>query len=348
MKKRIQNIISKGQEAYYHRAFNSAAIKALKNIEKNTKYKLQNKIKSEINEYSKDVLGSLKYAPWLYVYTAYNQSFKEGWIPDNYYSLKVLPEINNEFRKISSIKTISKKILQTELLPDKFYLINNILYDENNKIIENEKIHKKIFEEEEELFLKSNDSSQSKGITKLKKNEFNLDVLLNSNNAVIQKSIKQHDWFNEIITGSVATLRITTVKNNQGIIKLVGSFLRIAKNKSEYVDPIDTLRINVIDKEGTINNFGIDPDWKAYYKHPITNYNFEKQIIPNYKSAVKACIKIHENLPQVGIIGWDVAINKEGEPEIMEWNAGHPDIKFIEASSGPCFTNLNWEKLNEN
>jgi len=54
-------------------------------IEKDTNYVLSNKNKSIIDEYAKEVLRSTVYSPWLYVYTAYNQKFIEGWLPDNYF-----------------------------------------------------------------------------------------------------------------------------------------------------------------------------------------------------------------------------------------------------------------------
>src|SRR5699024_7587321 len=344
MNNKIKKIIKKDKEINFHRISNSITRSEKKKIESNKKYKLPSKLKNKIDKYAKDVLGSKKYAPWLYVYTAYNEEFKEGWIPDNYYGWEMLSRINKNFREISSIKTISKRILNTELLPDKFYLIDNIIYDNNYKKIKNQDAFKEIFSEDKELFLKKNDSSQSKGILKLNKSNFNIENLLNYGNAVIQKSIKQHKWFNTIITGSVTTLRITTIKGVQGRIELVGSYLRIARKKAEYIDPVDIFKIAVVDKFGTINDFAIDPDWKLFYKHPETNFLFKNQIIPYYELAVDKCIKIHENLPQVGIIGWDVAINEEGETEIMEWNAGHPDIKFIEASIGPCFTRFKWDE----
>src|SRR5690348_5528889 len=43
------------------------------------------------NAYSRDVFGSIKYAPWLRVYAAISGGFKEGWIPDNYYGIVVDP-----------------------------------------------------------------------------------------------------------------------------------------------------------------------------------------------------------------------------------------------------------------
>ena len=44
-------------------------------------------------------------------------------------------------------------------------------------------------------------------------------------------------------------------------------------------------------------------------------------------------------------IGWDMIIDTNNEIQIMEWNGSHNDIKFSEATQGPCFSNLGWDKL---
>jgi hypothetical protein len=32
---------------------------------------------------------------------------------------------------------------------------------------------------------------------------------------------------------------------------------------------------------------------------------------------------------------------------VLEWNSKHCDIKFSEASTGPCFLGLDWEQYRE-
>ena len=47
--------------------------------------------RKRIQEYSKDVFGSRRFAPWLELYSAYRGEFIEGWIPENYYMRVLLP-----------------------------------------------------------------------------------------------------------------------------------------------------------------------------------------------------------------------------------------------------------------
>jgi hypothetical protein len=50
-------------------------------------------------------------------------------------------------------------------------------------------------------------------------------------------------------------------------------------------------------------------------------------------------------VPHLSIIGWDTTIARDGSVKLFEWNGGHCDIKFSEATVGPCLTGLNWESL---
>src|SRR5699024_522802 len=186
----------------YNQLLNSRDLKLLKGMEEEYKYKLSSKMKKHIDEYAKEVFGSVAYAPSLYVYTVYNQEFKEGWIPDNYFGYVVAPKANKGLGHVANMKTMSKKIIQTNKLPDKFFVIDQTLYDENFNVIPNEKIEKELFAFSSEYFLKLDNSNQGKGVYKLSKENFNLNEMLNKGNAVLQTPIKQSKFFDEILTGN--------------------------------------------------------------------------------------------------------------------------------------------------
>ncbi len=55
---------------------------------------------------AREVLGSLEYAPSLHFYAAMQGRFREGWIPENFYHLVVVPNISKGFFEISSKKSL--------------------------------------------------------------------------------------------------------------------------------------------------------------------------------------------------------------------------------------------------
>ncbi len=45
------------------------------------------------------------------------------------------------------------------------------------------------------------------------------------------------------------------------------------------------------------------------------------------------------------MIGWDLAINRDGGVDLIEWNGGYCGVKFCEAMSGPHYRDMGWERF---
>src|SRR5699024_641697 len=250
--KKIQNFNEMLRRIKINFKHKKEALKALRIIELDTGYKLTSEDIKKIDYYARTVLGSKAYAPWLYVYTAYNQEFKEGWIPDNYFGAIVAPKINKDIRKVSNIKTLSKKLIQTNLLPDSYYMVDKVLYDIDYNIIEREDVIEELFKSEETYYFKKNESNQGRGVVKFTRNNFDINMFYNSGDAVIQSEIIQHDWFDKIITGSVATIRITTIKLNDGTTEFAASYLRLGRNSTDIVTAKDGIRVPILNIDGEL------------------------------------------------------------------------------------------------
>lgn len=349
MKRNVKKLLNNYRKYRYDKILNTRDLTLLKGMEKESGFKLSSKMKKRIDEYAKEVFGSVSYAPSLYVYTVYNQEFKEGWIPDNYFGYIVAPTVNKALGSVANMKTMSKKIIQTNKLPDKFYVIDQAVYDENFTIVPYEEVERKIFSLSDEYYLKLDYSNQGKGVFKLSRNNFNLNEILDKGDAVLQTPIIQSKFFDEIIEDNVATLRILTYKDSYNEIKFAASFLRLGRKNEDIVQARSSIKVPIIDENGTLNAFANgDNKWKRYYEHPDTGYKFDGNKIPYFKNSVNDCIDIHKRIPHVTIIAWDVSITDEGETQIIEWNAKHPGIKYTEACLGPSFKNLGWEQLHKN
>jgi len=348
MKRKTKSLLYHYRKYRYNQILNKREMTLLKEIEEETGYRLSSKTRKTINEYAKDVFGSVSYAPSLYVFTAYNQEFKEGWIPDNYFGYVVAPKVNKNLGQVANMKTMSKRIIQSDKLPDEFYIIDRTIYDRDFEIVTFESVEKRLFSISHEYFLKLDHSNQGKGVFKISKDNFDLNEILNIGDAVLQTPIIQSKFFDEIVKGNVATLRILTYKDNDNEIKFAASFLRLGRINEEIVQAKSAVNVPIIDENGTFNAFANKrSNWRRYYKHPDTGYKFAGNKIPYFKNAVNDCIDIHKKIPHVTIIAWDVSITDSGKTQIIEWNAKHPGIKYAEACLGPSFRNLGWENLHK-
>lgn len=296
--------------------------------------------KKRIQEYSKDVFGSRQFAPWLETYSAHRGEFIEGWIPENYF-FRVLLRTWPRYHNISA-KTITRRILGTESIPDLAYCINGFWLDRDHGRLETSELKTYLFADTDAVFVKADRGARGEAVHKVTRETFDLAQLSRLGNVVVQSAIRQHPFFNQFTPGSVATLRITTVKPPGQPAKNKASLLRLTRGDAAFVTT-DAVRVPIVDDRGTLSEHGADSSWISHMVHPDTHVAFSGKQIPGFESAVALCEKLHDESPFAVLIGWDLAIDRSGGPLVMEWNEGAAGIAFSEASLGPCFKNLGWE-----
>ncbi len=301
-----------------------------------------------IRQYANDVLGRELYMPWLEMYTAYRGEFLEGWIPDNYFEWRVLPQINAPYRELGMSKTLSRRLLDTELLPDIAYRLNGNWFDLNSEPIQVSALKRHLFEVEPVVYVKLERSSRGRGVFILHRDNFSLEALPTSGNCVVQRGVRQAKWFDPISPNATATLRVTTALDDRGVVKFTASFLRTGVGEKNFITSGTSLKFVVIDGDGSLSSFASDSVWKRHTRHPDTGASFENLRIPGYRAAVDACVRLHAKVPHLGIIGWDLAIDDNGESALLEWNTSHPGIKFQEAAVGPTLREFNYERFARN
>jgi len=320
------------------------ALKALNVIEKQNG-KLNVRYKRTADIYSQEVFGDKRYAPWLYVYSALRGSFVEGWIPGNYYVLVLTPRINGKCSDLDSMRTLTNRILNTDSIPDNSYLINGILYSRKFKPVYEGGELQHIFNNEEVVYFKNNDSAQGKGVIRIKKQDFSYKNFDRSKDGCFQSNIDPHEFFTQITKRSTSTIRITTIRDNSGRISARASYLRVGRDTDDIVRSSSAVKIPVDIYSGILYDHGYMPDWSRTENHPDSDFRFSGKEIPYFHDAKRHMIELHESFPHFSIIGWDYCIDRNDRIRIMEWNAHQTGIVFSEATTGPCFADLGWENI---
>lgn len=338
----LRSIKSKISYSDYHRMHKQKALNFLKLIKKYNSQDLTPQLKQLADEYAIQVLGGKEFAPWLYVYSAMNGIFKEGWIPDNYFGTVISPSLG--LSQATQFKTFSNVILKTEMLPDIGYYIEGILYDKNLSVINLTELLEIIDNKYSDVYVKSDRTDKGKGVRKIATADLSLGLLGQMGNCVIQAPITQHKVFNDIYPSSVANIRVTTVRNLEGKIERRASHVNFGLGADQWTRANNFVQVAVIDREGTLDSYGFDQNLRQWELHPDTGISFFGKQVPLYKEAVENCIQLHTSVPHFPVIGWDVAVDNQNKIHLMEWNAGHIGIKLDEIRTGPCFTGLNWER----
>lgn len=154
-----------------------------------------------------------------------------------------------------------------------------------------------------------------------------------------QEVIAQCDEFNRMNSHSVAAMRVVTAIVN-GKAELMSSML--------LTNTTDVIACNRNTAPGVgVVLIGIDDDGKladtGYFENakPIrtlpNGFTFGGIQIPSYREAIRLALEAHDCVPMLGIIGWDITIDKDNHPVIIEWNLGGIGMYHSQLTMGPLF-----------
>lgn len=179
-------------------------------------------------------------------------------------------------------------------------------------------------QDKDEIICKPDDASCGVGVEKLKKADYaTLDAMyedLKKKGAdVIEEVVIQHPDMNRINPGSVNTIRVYTVLSD-GVSNVVYACIRMG-NSDRPVDNINAGGMySPIDLEtGKIACAACDKQRIVYERHPRSGCLLKGYQIPYWDKVMDICREAAHKVPQMGYIGWDVAITKDG-PLFIEAN----------------------------
>lgn len=155
-------------------------------------------------------------------------------------------------------------------------------------------------------------------------------------NYELEEVIKQHPEVSKLYPDSINTIRVITIvtteddkpyisipKEERENLKLkchvIYACCRIGNGgcidnftSGGMVTPVD-------EKTGVIKYAAMDKKKNVYEKHPVTGYEIKGFQFPYWKEVLEMCEKASFEIPEIGYIGWDVAITPNG-PVFVEGN----------------------------
>ncbi|GGW63237.1 putative polysaccharide biosynthesis protein [Winogradskyella epiphytica] len=344
IKKLAKNILNKGQTYIYHKEQNEEAKRILKIVETEGN-RLDPYIRNICNEYSLDVFGDKKYAPWLYVYSAYAREFKEGWIPDNFYGEYVVPNLKGEYGKLCDRNAIINKILKRTDSLDIGYYVNRLFLNAQHEIMHETKLKDILFAKNDKIVYKIENSLQGKGVYFFNEKSFDINTIKKLGNGVFQEYIEQHPFFAEFHKTSVATIRLTSTCDDYGNINVKAGYLRFGRGNDTHVISNRQMRIPIEINTGKLFGTAFFPKSQSTQHLPGNTMEFSGRSLPAFEDCLTVVKRLHNHIPFIRCIGWDIILDKYNKVKIIELNGGHNGISFNEMVQGPCFKGLGWEKL---
>lgn len=136
---------------------------------------------------------------------------------------------------------------------------------------------------------------------------------------IVEEYLIQHEDIASFYSDAINTIRVITIVN-EGVSHIFCAVMRIGVKG--HIDNWSQGGISVgIDLDtGCLCTNGADKDGKIYEKHPVTGKQFKGFQIPSWDKVKETCLNAALLVPEMGFIGWDVAVTHDGEAVLIEGN----------------------------
>lgn len=252
--------------------------------------------------------------------------------------------LNKEQRETYLTRGKNNEIIKKFNDKSKFYIFDNKeeMYKIYNKFLKrqwmvlNENNYNDFldfFKQNKVIIVKPIDGEGGKGIEKYEyindeESKIVYSSLLFKKQLLVEQCIKQHPDMNKLYNKSVNTLRMFTFYKD-GQAYFLQAILKVGNGG--VVDNFSSGGMyTYVDDEGTVYAEAIDQMDNKYYKNPISNETIVGFKVPMFKEAVGMVKEAAKVVPEMGYIGWDVAISEDG-PVLVEGNC-YPGVFQVKPS----------------
>lgn len=184
----------------------------------------------------------------------------------------------------------------------------------------------------------SRSSSGGKGVRFLGKGSTKEDIseaLDVDPDVAVQLVMRQHPEMAKMNASSVNTIRIICIILDSESIPL-SAVVRIG-NSGSRVDNFSSGGVGCgVKPDGRLNDCGYTQKGERYDVHP-NGFVFSEGFVPNFDKVLEAVKRCHMRVPMFGVASWDIAIDEDGEPVLIEYNVGGAGIDIHQYNNGPLY-----------
>lgn len=264
--------------------------------------------------------------------------------------------IDPYFNKWDIAPVIDNKCMYRQLFKDTkqpqtpLLRMNGIWTNEEGELVSGEKMRDVLNAYDEFVVKQANDSEGDHNLFFIsgedKINKFEEACGLIKKDIVVQESIKQHPALKQLCPTSINTVRVLSLLS-QDEVKIISVILRMGVNGSR-VDNISQGGISCgVDENGRLKEVAYNYRGDRFEQHPTTGVKFDSVVLPNFKKLCRIVKKTHPLIPYFRLVSWDLAIDVEGEPILVEANLCYGELNLHQLSNGPIFGKHTQTILNE-
>ena len=280
-------------------------------------------------------------------YTLYHQMFKTlshfdaRFVSDEYY----YPIIVRGLNPLSSAVAFEHKayypLVYRDIPQPKFFVnrINGIWYDSEYRIISKENAFDILKSCQQFIIKPTHDSCQGKNVKKISSNDSRLEEFVNEygDDFIAQEVLQQCDITARFNPSSLNSFRLTTLNIN-GEVSLCTILFRCGQGDICVDNGGAGGLMAGVSENGAMTEYAYDKNYKRFVSTK-NGVKFGDVLVPNMANVVDSVLSWHSKyMIHSGIVGWDIAIDKNNRPVMIEVNLQYPGIQFEQLCIGrPLF-----------
>jgi hypothetical protein len=228
-------------------------------------------------------------------------------------------------------------------------IISRSFFDENYADLSIEQVMDRCSKQQKVIMKPTIGTSGGSGIVFWNVDE-GLDILkkflLEHDNYVIQEVIRQHAEISKIYAESINSIRIVTCHYN-GKTEVLSAVIRMGVNGNKLDNASQGGLFCGINEDGTLKKYAYTKNGDAVTVHP-QGAVFSDCRIPSFDKCKTLVIKLSNRFLRIAkLISWDLAIDEEGNPVLIEVNLCYGGTDIHQIANGPLYGDKTEEILDK-
>lgn len=279
-------------------------------------------------------------------------NFDVRYIPSSVHYTKIDKYFNDwERARIIDNKADYQRLFPNIKQPESILTRSNGFWYQTNHIINESKVTN-IVHSNTPCFIKiASESEGGKGVYYIDQDysisQINQVLEQIKGDVIIQKAIVQSTELSSLNSSSVNTIRIMTLLNLDGSVSVCSACLRMGVAGAKVDNASSGGVVAGIDNNGCLKKYAYKPTGESFIKHPTSGVVFENFKVPNFDKCKELVMNLSLNYPYFRLISWDIALNQDNDPVLIEANLCSGELDFHQLNNGPIFGDQTEKILSE-
>ena len=159
---------------------------------------------------------------------------------------------------------------------------------------------------------------------------------------IVQSKLEQHPDIAKLNPTSVNTIRVMSYRRDYEVIILYAVIRIGRKGKSVDNETAGGIKADIDLRTGRIKGTAFGSPTEKNMPRTDSGVTLDNYLIPSFPKVLDFVKDLHSRLPYFNLVGWDISVDINGNPVMIEWNRS---TELSQVAHGPAFGDYTEEIL---